>query len=132
MAGQAKKCNIRSHRSMMNLCERFLAGIEKNPSNEGWYHVISNSEMSNFFEEQGRTRVYAEAYMKYVAGENPRRTQLFGKRAISGWKLVELLPGLDTGPRRAAGLDFVVVNTAAQGHQTRGGSEVQVFVSDHR
>jgi hypothetical protein len=43
--------------------------------------------MSNFFEEQGRTRVYAETYTKYVAGENPRRTPLIGKRAISGWKL---------------------------------------------
>jgi hypothetical protein len=40
--------------------------------------------MSNFFDEQGRTRVYAEAYIEYVVGENPRRTQLIGKRAISG------------------------------------------------
>ncbi len=54
----------------------------------GWHQVVSNLEMSNFFEEQGRTRGYAEAYMKYVAGENPRRTQLLGKRAISGWKPV--------------------------------------------
>ncbi len=44
--------------------------------------------MSNFFDEQGRTRVYAEAYMRYVADENPRRTRLIGKRAISGWKLI--------------------------------------------
>jgi len=27
--------------------------------------------MSNFFDEQGRTRAFAEAYMKYVAGEKP-------------------------------------------------------------
>ena len=44
---------------------------------------------------------------------------------------IELLPGFDISPRRAPGLDFVVVNTAAQGHQTHGGSEVQVFVFDH-
>jgi hypothetical protein len=37
--------------------------------------------------EQGRTRVYVEAYFSYVAGENPRRTPLRGKRAIYGWKL---------------------------------------------
>jgi hypothetical protein len=43
--------------------------------------------MSNFFSEQGRTRVYAETYLSYVAGENPRRTPLRGKRAIYGWKL---------------------------------------------
>jgi len=48
---------------------------------------VSNSEMSNFFDEQGRTRVYAEAYMTYAASENPRRTLIIGKRAISGWKL---------------------------------------------
>jgi hypothetical protein len=29
--------------------------------------------------------------MRYVAGENPRRTQLIGKRAISGLKLVNAL-----------------------------------------
>jgi hypothetical protein len=56
--------------------------------------------MSNFFEEQGRTRVYAETYMKYVAGENPRRTQLFGKRAISGWKLTKSAISLQVGTRR--------------------------------
>jgi hypothetical protein len=27
--------------------------------------------MSNFFDEQGRTRVYAKAYFKYVAGGKP-------------------------------------------------------------
>jgi hypothetical protein len=48
--------------------------------------------MSNFFSEQGRTRVYAEAYFAYVAGENPWRTPLRGKRAIYGWKLVGLCP----------------------------------------
>jgi hypothetical protein len=44
--------------------------------------------MSNFIDEQGRTRVCAEAYVEYIAGENPRRTPLIGKRAISGWKLI--------------------------------------------
>jgi len=43
--------------------------------------------MSALCSEQGRTRVYAEAYFSYVAGENPRRTPLRGKRAIYGWKL---------------------------------------------
>jgi len=43
--------------------------------------------MSNFFDEQGRTRVCVEAYIKYAADENPRRTPRIGKRAISGWKL---------------------------------------------
>jgi hypothetical protein len=46
--------------------------------------------MSNFFDEQGRTRVYGEAYMMYVAAENPRRTPLIGKRAIYGWTLSAL------------------------------------------
>ena len=43
--------------------------------------------MSNFFDEQGRTRVYNEAYCSYVEDVNPRRTPLIGKRAISGWEL---------------------------------------------
>jgi hypothetical protein len=45
--------------------------------------------MSNFFSEQGRTRVYAETYLSYVAGENPRRTPLREKKAIYGWKLAQ-------------------------------------------
>ena len=56
-------------------------------SNQRALAYVSNSEMSNFFSEQGRTRVYAETYFSYVAGENPRRTPLRGKRAIYGWKL---------------------------------------------
>jgi hypothetical protein len=43
--------------------------------------------MRNFFGEQGRTRVYDEAYCSYVEKVNPRRTQFVGKMAISGWKL---------------------------------------------
>jgi hypothetical protein len=43
--------------------------------------------MSDFFAELGRTRLFAEAYKRYVAGGNTRRTTLSGKRAISGWKL---------------------------------------------
>jgi hypothetical protein len=43
--------------------------------------------MSSFFDEQGRTRVYGEAYMMYVSAENLRRTPLRGKRAIYGWTL---------------------------------------------
>ena len=43
--------------------------------------------MSTLCSELGRTRVYAEAYLPYVAGENPRRTPLRTERAIYGWKL---------------------------------------------
>ena len=43
---------------------------------------VSNSEMSIFCSEQGRTRVDAEAYFSHVAGEKPRRTPLRVKRAI--------------------------------------------------
>ncbi len=42
--------------------------------------------MSNFCPDQGRTRVYGEAYSLYAAAENPRRTQIRAKRAIYGWK----------------------------------------------
>ncbi len=42
--------------------------------------------MRDFFDEQGRTRVCAEAYSTYAAGENLRRTPLIGKRTIYGWK----------------------------------------------
>ncbi len=45
--------------------------------------------MSNFFDEIGRTRGYDEAYLSYVEEVGPRRTQLIGKRAISGWKLTK-------------------------------------------
>ncbi len=38
--------------------------------------------MRIFFAEQGRTRVYEEAYLEYVEEVNPRRTQLSGKIAI--------------------------------------------------
>jgi len=38
--------------------------------------------MSTLYSEQGRTRVDAEAYFSYVAGENPRRTPLRGQRAM--------------------------------------------------
>jgi hypothetical protein len=44
--------------------------------------------MSNFFDEQDRTRVYDEAYSLYVEEVTPRRTQLIGKRAVSGWKVI--------------------------------------------
>jgi hypothetical protein len=47
--------------------------------------------MRNFFDEPGRTRVYDEAYLSYVEELNPRRTQLIGKRAIFGWKLINVL-----------------------------------------
>ncbi|MDY6953174.1 MAG: hypothetical protein SWE60_16830 [Thermodesulfobacteriota bacterium] len=50
---------------------------------------VSNSEMSGFLDEQGGTRVYGEAYMWYVAAENPRTTPLIEKRAIYGWTPVK-------------------------------------------
>jgi hypothetical protein len=38
--------------------------------------------MRDFFVEQGRTRMYEEAYLEYVDDVDPRRTQLSGKRSI--------------------------------------------------
>jgi hypothetical protein len=38
--------------------------------------------MRDFFVEQGRTRIYEEAYCSYVDDLDPRRTQLSGKRSI--------------------------------------------------
>jgi len=35
----------------------------------------------------GQTRVFVEAYIRYAAGGNPRRTPLIGKITNSGWKL---------------------------------------------
>jgi len=43
--------------------------------------------MSNFYPDQGRTRVFGEAYSLYAAAGNPRRTQIRAKRAIYGWKI---------------------------------------------
>jgi len=43
--------------------------------------------MSSFDDEQGGTRVGGEAYVGYVAAENPRTTPLIEKRAIYGWTL---------------------------------------------
>ena len=43
--------------------------------------------MSSFFDEEGGTRVYGEAYMGYVAAENPRTMLLIEERAIYGWAL---------------------------------------------
>jgi hypothetical protein len=45
--------------------------------------------MRNFSDEQGRTRVFVEAYRWYSADGNPRRTPLIVKRAIYGWKLTK-------------------------------------------
>ena len=38
--------------------------------------------MSNFLDEQGRTKAYNEAYLSYVEEVSLRRTQLIGERAI--------------------------------------------------
>ncbi len=45
--------------------------------------------MSNFGPDQGRTRVYGEAYFLYAVAENPRRTPSRAKRAIYGWALAK-------------------------------------------
>jgi hypothetical protein len=38
--------------------------------------------MSDFFDVQGRTRIYEEAYYEYVDEVNPRRTPSSGKITI--------------------------------------------------
>jgi hypothetical protein len=38
--------------------------------------------MRDFFDEQGRTKVFVEAYMSYAADGNLRRTPLIGKITI--------------------------------------------------
>ena len=44
--------------------------------------------MSSFCPDQGRTRVFGEAYSLYAAAGNPRRTQVRAKGVIYGWKLI--------------------------------------------
>jgi 3-oxoacyl-[acyl-carrier protein] reductase len=69
-----------------------------------WHEFVSNSERSYFLDEQGHTSppvspersrwragVHDEAYYEYVEDVNPRRTQLIGEKAISGWKLVRII-----------------------------------------
>ena len=51
--------------------------------------------MRYFFDEQGRTRVFARGVLLYVEGGNPRRTPLIGKIAIYGWKLVKGRPTIN-------------------------------------
>jgi hypothetical protein len=48
---------------------------------------VFNSEMWIFFVGQGRTRFCGEAYSKYAAAVNSRRTPPIGKKTIYGWKL---------------------------------------------
>jgi hypothetical protein len=45
--------------------------------------------MRFFFDGQGRTRVFGEAYTKYAAAGNPRRTKSIGKKTIYGWTLFD-------------------------------------------
>ncbi len=49
--------------------------------------------MRYFFDEQGRTRVFARGVRLYVEGGNPRRTPVIGKIAIYGWKLININSG---------------------------------------
>jgi hypothetical protein len=37
--------------------------------------------MSSFFDEQGRTRVFAKAYIEYVAGEKPAENAAHRKKS---------------------------------------------------
>ena len=43
--------------------------------------------MKIFFVGQGRTRVLGEAYTKYAAAGNKRRTKSSGKKIIYGWTI---------------------------------------------
>jgi hypothetical protein len=38
--------------------------------------------MRDFFDEQGRTKVFVEAYISYAADGDPQRTPLIGKITI--------------------------------------------------
>jgi hypothetical protein len=51
---------------------------------------MSNSEMSNFCPDQGRTRVFGCGVRLYAAAENPRGTPSRAKRAIYGWTLAKI------------------------------------------
>jgi len=51
----------------------------------GW-RTYPNSLMRIFFAGRGRTRVFGEAYMKYSAAGNPRRTKLNGEKTIYGFR----------------------------------------------
>ena len=52
--------------------------------------------MRYFFDEQGRTRVFARGVRLYVEGGNPRRTPSRAKRAIYGWTLMPGQPPINT------------------------------------
>ena len=45
---------------------------------------MSDSQIRDFFKKHGRTRVYAERYIWYFAGENPPWTQFFGNLVFVG------------------------------------------------
>jgi len=55
----------------------------------GWVMKVSDPEMRIFFVEQGRTRVSGEAYFCTPQPDNPRRTQLNGKKTIYGRTLAK-------------------------------------------
>jgi hypothetical protein len=44
--------------------------------------------MRIFYDGQGRTRVFGESYVKYVAAGNPRRTKSIVKKTIYVWELL--------------------------------------------
>lgn len=53
--------------------------------NNCWNHNdFSNSEMSDFFVGQGRTRDFAEAYSRYAAGANPAENAARRKKGHFG------------------------------------------------
>jgi hypothetical protein len=74
--------------------------------------------MRYFFDEQGRTRVFAQGVRLYVEGGNPRRTPLIGKIAIYGWKQVKNVPYIQ---RKKAD------ETASTGRQAR----LKVYAGQH-
>jgi hypothetical protein len=59
--------------------------------------------MRNFFDEQGRTRVFARGVRLYVEGGNPRRTPLIGKITIYGWKRIRLPVSFCTSVNKGLG-----------------------------
>ena len=69
--------------------------------------------------------VRAEAYMRYVASENPRRTQLIGKRAISGLKLVNALKEKNLAIMIHYSSHYILFAFLPDGLGTEFGSELQ-------
>ena len=59
--------------------------------------------MWDFFVEQGRTRLFGEAYLLYAAAGNPRRTQISGKMDIYGWTRTNSISVTSGGDKKRMG-----------------------------